>query len=100
MCVCIGVIRQYRIRVVALDQSGFERTYITTSRIELINDLQCCASYEYSISAFTIAYGPATPTRTTFKTLPDIITSEHNKTFNSNNKSQLRRNNHCTIIIF
>ena len=76
------MIRQYRIRVVALDQSGFERTYITTSRIELINDLQCCSSYEYSISAFTIEYGPATPTRTTFKTLPDIVTSKHivNKT--------------------
>ena len=72
-----GVIRQYRIRVVALDTSGFERTYITSSRIELINDLQCCTSYDYSISAFTIAYGPSTPTRNIFKTLPDIVTSKH-----------------------
>lgn len=77
MFVHTGIIRQYRIRVVALDQSGFERTYITSSRIELINDLQCCATYEYTISAFTIAYGPPTPTRTIFKTLPDIVTSKY-----------------------
>lgn len=71
-----GVIRQYRIRVVGLDQSGFERTYTTSSTIELINDLDCCTSYEYSISAFTIEYGPPTPTRNIFKTQPDIVTSK------------------------
>ena len=71
-----GVIRQYRIRVVALDQSGFERTYITSSTIELINDLECCTSYEFSVSAFTIGYGSPTPTRNIFKTQPDIVTSK------------------------
>ena len=71
-----GMIRNYRIRVTALDQSGFERSYTTSSRIELIDDLQCCTSYEYSVSAFTIGYGPPTPSRNIFKTLPDIVTSE------------------------
>ena len=84
-----GVIRRYRIRVVGLGQSGFERSYTTSSRIELINDLQCCTSYDFSVSAFTIAYGPPTPTRNIFKTLPDIVTSKNLITHYTSNNCKL-----------
>ena len=70
-----GVIRMYRLRVISLDQSATERIYTTSSRIELVNDLQCCTTYEYSISAYTIAYGQPTSTRNILKTLPNIVSS-------------------------
>ena len=95
----LGVIRQYRIRVIALDQSGFERTYITSSTIELINDLECCTSYEFSISAFTIGYGPPTPTRNSFKTQPDVVTSKYIQATIIQIRNQEFQHN-CEVLIF
>ena len=66
-----GVIRQYRIRVNAQDYSGFEQVYTTSSTIQFVDRLACCSDYRFSVSAFTIAYGPAA-TDMAFRTNPDL----------------------------
>lgn len=64
-----GVIRQYRVR--AQGDSGFDETYTTSSTLQLVAGLQCCSDYRFTVSAFTIAYGPAA-SEVTFRTNPDL----------------------------
>ena len=39
--------------------------------MQLVDGLQCCSDYRFSVSAFTINYGP-TATVTMFRTNPDL----------------------------
>lgn len=71
----VGVIRQYRIRAFGLDSSGFEATFVTSSTVQIVTDLRCCSDYRFSVSAFTIVYGPATNDMM-FRTNPDLSSKQ------------------------
>lgn len=68
-----GIIRHYRLRVTPVGGGLSGGTFIipanTTSIV--LTTLTCCISYTYSLSAFTISYGPST-TRNQFQTYPDL----------------------------
>ena len=66
-----GVIRQYRIRVTAQGSSGFDQVYTTSSTLQFVDRLDCCSDYRFSVSAFTIAYGPSSGDMA-FRTNPDL----------------------------
>ena len=66
-----GVIRQYRIRVIAQGSSGFDQVYTTSSTLQFVSGLDCCSDYRFSVSAFTNAYGPSA-SEVPFRTNPDL----------------------------
>lgn len=66
-----GNIRQYRVRVSGVDNPAYEETFTTSSTTQLVDGLQCCSSYRFTVSAFTISYGPAAAL-TMFRTNPDL----------------------------
>lgn len=66
-----GVIRQYRVRVFGEPGTGYEETFTTSSTVQLVDGLQCCSNYRFSVSAFTITYGPAAGDMA-FRTNPDL----------------------------
>ena len=57
-------------RVTAVDGS-FDNLFVTDSTSMTVTTLSCCTSYTYSVSAFTIMYGPAA-IDSTLLTLPDL----------------------------
>ena len=69
----VGIIRHYRLRVTPVGGGLSGGTFIipasTTSIV--LTTLTCCTSYTYSLSAFTIAYGPST-SRSQLQTNPDL----------------------------
>lgn len=52
-----GIVRHYRLRVMAMDNS-FDHLFVTDSTSIIVSTLSCCTGYMYSVSAFTVAYGP------------------------------------------
>ena len=50
---------------------SYDNLIVTNSTSITISTLSCCISYTYSVSAFTVAYGPASDDAT-FLTLPDV----------------------------
>ena len=63
-------------RVYSLDNSGFEETLITSSTVQLVDNLQCCSDYRFSVSSFTNIYGPFAPD-VTFRTYADLSSKTH-----------------------
>lgn len=54
-----------------MDNSAYEQTFTTSSLMQLVDGLQCCSDYHFSVSAFTISYGPAAAVMM-FRTNPDL----------------------------
>lgn len=65
-----GIIRHYRLRVTAVDNS-FDHLFVTDSTSIIVSSLTCCTGYMYSVSAFTVVYGPAAVDNTLL-TPPDL----------------------------
>lgn len=88
----VGIIRHYRLRVTPVGGGISGGTFIidgsTTSIV--LNVLSCCTSYTYSLSAYTIAYGPPT-SNSQFQTSPDL-SSEFK------NYSEMTLNNMCIFL--
>lgn len=68
-----GIIRHYRLRVrpVGGGLSGGTFIFDASTTSIVLTTLSCCTSYNYFLSAFTIAYGPSTP-RGQLQTYPDL----------------------------
>lgn len=68
-----GIIRHYRLRVRPVGGGLSGGTFIidasTTSIV--LTSLDCCTSYTYFLSAYTIAYGASSP-REHLQTYPDL----------------------------
>ena len=68
-----GIVRHYRLRVRPVDGGLSGGTFVidasTTSIV--LTTLNCCTSYTYTLSAYTIAYGASTP-RGQLQTYPDL----------------------------
>lgn len=54
-----------------MDNPSYEEIFTPSSTMQLVDGLQCCSDYRFSVSAFTINYGP-TATVTMFRTNPDL----------------------------
>ena len=65
-----GIIRHYRLRVTATDNS-FDHVFISDTTSITVTILNCCTNYTYSISASTVMYGPAS-VNGMLQTLPDL----------------------------
>ena len=69
-----GIIRHYRLRVMAADNS-FDNVFVTDSTSINVTTLSCCTGYTYSVSAFTVIYGPAAVDNTLL-TPPNLSSKE------------------------
>ncbi len=54
-----------------MDNPSYEETLTTSATTQLVDGLQCCSDYRFSVSAFTIDYGP-TAAVMMFRTNPDL----------------------------
>ena len=56
--------------------NSFDHVFISDTTSITVTTLSCCTSYTYSISAFTVVYGPAAVTGM-LQTLPDLSSKIH-----------------------